>query len=57
MACSPVTGSVTLALFTSQPVWVELAPLIFISPSGPRNTPGTNGSASRKRSEASGAFS
>ncbi len=56
MANCPVTGSVALTLFTSSPLWDGRAPFMLSSPSGPLTTPGTRGSASWKRSLASGAL-
>src|SRR5271166_2219471 len=55
MAELPVAGSVTLALFTSAPLWVLRAPFRLILPSGPRTTPGTSGSKVSKRSFTLGA--
>jgi len=51
----PVTGSVTLALFTSAPLCVLRAPFMLIWPSGPRTTPGIIGRALLKRSFTFGA--
>ena len=47
LACgAPVTGSVTFKLETRMPLCAGRVPLMFRFPSGPRTTPGSNGSAS-----------
>src|SRR5437764_244427 len=44
IAVSPVAGSVTSALLTSDPFCEACAPFMLIRPVGPRTTPGTRGS-------------
>src|SRR5208282_2886657 len=56
IAAAPVTGSVTLALLTSDPPCDALAPFILIRPSGPRTTPGIKGSNASMRSSLFGAL-
>jgi hypothetical protein len=47
IAVLPVTGSVTLALFNSEPLCDDLAPFMLIRPSGPRTTPESEAVSSR----------